>query len=318
MAPRPQQGQAGPGRMGQIQPQLLARVTQAFFRTGRFQMVERAQLNAGSRKASSSRAGWWTTPAPPGWASQMGAAFVLVGNYTGSIGHTAEVTSHFFGGKTREDAYPGHLEVRLDLVNTEDGSIREAFLIHAASQDAKAYHAYELLLDDLTANLEKETAARFPMMGYVIKVISEREALVTWARPAAGEGRRLPAGGAGPGRGAPGDRQADQGRAPGAHPAAGDRCGDESSIPEGHRRPGDAQRSARRWSRRGSYGRVPPLSPAFPAAALAPLGADGIDPPGLVPALPLDTPGPVLPIRPVLSARLALSLGPGRLVALGH
>jgi len=181
-APRPQQGQAGPGRMGQIQPQLLARVTQAFFRTGRFQMVERAQLNAVLKEGKFEQSGLVDDATAARLGKQMGAAFVLVGNYTGSIGHTAEVTSHFFGGKTREDAYPGHLEVRLDLVNTEDGSIREAFLIHAASQDAKAYHAYELLLDDLTANLEKETAARFPMMGYVIKVISEREALVDLGR----------------------------------------------------------------------------------------------------------------------------------------
>jgi len=178
-AQRPPQGQV---RMGQIQPQLLARVTQVFFRTGRFQMVERAQLNAVLREGKFEQSGLVDDATAARLGKQMGAAFVLVGNYTGSIGHTAEVTTHFFGGKTREDAYPGHLEVRLNLVNTEDGSIREAFLIHAASQDANPYHAYELLLDDLTANLEQETAARFPMTGYVIKVISEREALVDLGR----------------------------------------------------------------------------------------------------------------------------------------
>jgi curli biogenesis system outer membrane secretion channel CsgG len=182
MAARPAQGQAGPTRMGQIQPQILSRVTMAFLKTGRFQLVERAQLDAVLKEGKFEQSGLVDDATAAKLGKQMGATFVLVGSFTGSIGHTAEVTSHFFGGKTREDSYPGHLEVRLNLVNTEDGSIREAFLFHASSQDPKAYHAYELLLDDLTANLEKETALRFPLTGYVIKVISEREALVDLGR----------------------------------------------------------------------------------------------------------------------------------------
>lgn len=176
------QGPAAPTRMGQIQPQIMSRVTMAFLKTGRFQLVERAQLDAVLREGKFEQSGLVDDATAARLGRQMGATFVLVGSYTGSLGHTAEVTTHFFGGKTREDAYPGHLEVRLNLVNTEDGSIREAFLLHASSQDPKAYHSYELLLDDLTASLGKETAARFPLTGYVIKVISEREALVDLGR----------------------------------------------------------------------------------------------------------------------------------------
>jgi hypothetical protein len=164
--------------MGQIQPQILTRVNMAFLKTGRFQMVERAHLDAIMKEGKFEQSGLVDDATAVKLGKQMGATFVLVGTYTGSIGHTAEVTTHFFGGKTREDSYPGHLEVRLNLVNTEDGSIREAFLVRASSQDAKPYHSYELLLENLAANLEQETAARFPLTGYVIKVISEREALV--------------------------------------------------------------------------------------------------------------------------------------------
>jgi hypothetical protein len=178
MPARPQQMPAGQGRMGQIQPQILSRVTLAFLKTGRFQMVERSQLDAVLREGKFQHSGLVDDATAAKLGKQMGASLVLVGTYTGNIGHTAEVTTHFFGSKTREDAYPGHLEVRLNLVNTEDGSIRESFLLHASSTDPKEYHSYELLLDDLAVNLDKETAARFPLTGYVIKVISDREALV--------------------------------------------------------------------------------------------------------------------------------------------
>jgi hypothetical protein len=177
-----QQGQQGPSRMGQIQMQLHTRVGLAFLKTGNFRLVERAQLNAVLQEGKFEQSGLVDDATAASLGKQAGATYVLVGSYTGSIGHTAEVTSHFFGGKTREDAYPGHLEVRMNLVNTQDGLIKETFLIRAASTDPKAYHSYELLLDDFTANLEKETVARFPLMGCVIKVISEREALVDLGR----------------------------------------------------------------------------------------------------------------------------------------
>jgi hypothetical protein len=109
---------------------------------------------------------------------QRGAAYVLVGSYTGGIGHTTEVKTGFFGGTSRTESFPGHLEVRLRLVNTETGSIQEVILVHAASLDAKYYHSYELLLDDLSHGLDQDLAARFPRTGYVIKLISDREALV--------------------------------------------------------------------------------------------------------------------------------------------
>jgi hypothetical protein len=182
MVARPPQAPAGPTRMGQIQPQINARVTMAFLKTGRFQLVERAQLDTVLKEGKFEQSGLVDDATAARLGKQMGATFVLVGSYTGSIGHTAEVKTGFFGGKSREDSYPGHLEVRMNLVNTEDGSIREAFLLHVSSMDPKAYHSYELLLDALTDSLDKETAARFPLMGYVIKVISEREALVDLGR----------------------------------------------------------------------------------------------------------------------------------------
>jgi curli biogenesis system outer membrane secretion channel CsgG len=178
---RPAQAQqvpAGPGRLLALEDQINQRVTMAFFRTGRFQMIERSQLNAVLKEGKFEQSGLVDDATAARLGKQIGATFVLVGSYTGGIGHTVEIKTGFFGGKSREDTYPGHLEVRVRMVNTEDGSIREPILLHAASLDAKSYHSYELLLDDLSRNLDQEVTARFPLTGYVIKVISEREVLV--------------------------------------------------------------------------------------------------------------------------------------------
>lgn len=182
--PQPQQGAVGigTGRLAALEDQINQRVTMAFFRTGKFQMIERSQLNAVLKEGKLEQSGLVDDATAARLGKQMGATFVLVGSYTGGIGHTVEIKKGFFGGQSREDSFPGHLEVRLRMVNTEDGSIREPILLHASSLDAKYYHSYELLLDDLSRSLDQEVTDRFPLTGYVIKVISDREALVDLGR----------------------------------------------------------------------------------------------------------------------------------------
>ena len=179
---QPPQAQAGANRQGSLEAQLNQRVTMAFFGTGRFQLIERAQLNAVLSEGKFEHSGLVDDATAAKLGRQMGASFVVVGSYTGSLGHSVEVKTGFFGSKSRKESYPGHLEVRLRMVNTEDGSIREAFLVTAESTDEKGYHSYELLLDDFSKGLLAETTARFPMTGYVIKVLSEHEALVDLGR----------------------------------------------------------------------------------------------------------------------------------------
>jgi hypothetical protein len=178
----PQQGLGGPKAQLALEAQINQRVTMAFFKTGRFQLIEREQLPAVLKEGAFQHGGLVDDATAVELGKQAGAAFVLVGSFTGGIGHSVEVARGFFGGRTRTDTWPGHLEVRLRLVNTESGTISEPILVHAASTDAKYYHSYELLLDDLTRGLEQETAARYPLTGCVIKVISDREVLVDLGR----------------------------------------------------------------------------------------------------------------------------------------
>jgi hypothetical protein len=180
--PRGNSPAAGPRPSLALEDQINQRVTMAMLRTGRFRLVERSQLTAVLKEGRFEQSGLVDDATAARLGQQIGATFVLVGSYTGGIGHTTTVKTGFFGGQSREESYPGHLEVRLRLVGTEDGAIREAMLLHAASKDAAYYHSYELLLDDLGRSLDQDLAVRFPLTGYVIKLISSREALVDLGR----------------------------------------------------------------------------------------------------------------------------------------
>lgn len=181
-AARVQPGPGGPRTLPAMEAQINQRVTMAFFKTGKFQMIERAQLNAVLREGKLEQSGLVDDATAARLGRQLGAAFVLVGSYTGGLGHVTELKTSFFGTRSRKDSFPGHLEARLRLVGTEDGTIREPFLVHATSSDPAYYHSYELLLDDFSHNLAREVATRYPLTGYVIKLLSEREALVDLGR----------------------------------------------------------------------------------------------------------------------------------------
>jgi len=180
-SPRPAP-EAGPGPLLALEDQLDQRVTMAFFHTGRFQLIERAQLASVLKEGRLEQSGLVDDRTAARLGRQLGAAYVLVGSYTGGLGHVTELKTSFFGTRSRKDSFPGHLEARLRLVGTEDGTIREPFLVHATSSDPAYYHSYELLLDDFSRNLAREVATRYPLTGYVIKLLSEREALVDLGR----------------------------------------------------------------------------------------------------------------------------------------
>lgn len=181
-AARVQPGPGGPRTLPAMEAQINQRVTMAFFRTGRFQLIEREQLPAVLKEGAFEHGGLVDDARAVELGKQAGAAFVLVGSYTGGIGHTVEVKRGFFGSQSRTDSWPGHLEVLLRMVNTESGEISEPILVRAASLDAQYNHSYELLLDDLARSLRQAAAERYPLRGYVIKVISDREVLVDLGR----------------------------------------------------------------------------------------------------------------------------------------
>ena len=156
---------------------LVQRIDMAYHKTGRFQLIERAQMRTVLREGILEQKGAVDDATAVILGRQLGARFVLVGSYNGSMAHAAEVQEHVFSKDTRTDFYPAKLEVRLRLVRTEDGSIQEPILLNAASTHPQASQSFDLLMDDFSRALDHELALRYPLKGYVVRVLSEKELL---------------------------------------------------------------------------------------------------------------------------------------------
>jgi hypothetical protein len=161
---------------------LIQRIDMAYLQTGRFRLIERTQLAAVLKEAAFEQNGLVDEATAVTLGRQLGATYVLVGSYSGALAHAAEVQEHLFGKDTRVDFYPAKLEVRLRLVRTEDGTIQEPILLTATAKAPQASAAFELLMEDFTRALEHELALRYPLNGYVVRVLSGQELLCDLGR----------------------------------------------------------------------------------------------------------------------------------------
>ena len=180
-APQQPQTQA-PARTRPLGENLIQRIDMAYFRTGRFKVIERKQLNAILKEGAFQNKGMVDDATAVTLGKQLGAKYVIVGSYNGTMARAAEIQEHVFSKDTRQEFFPAKLEVRLRMVNTEDGSILEPLLLSASAKDPQRSQAFELLMEDFTRVLEHELAVRYPLNGYLIKCLSDREALADLGR----------------------------------------------------------------------------------------------------------------------------------------
>jgi hypothetical protein len=174
---RPAPPAKAPVRARPLGELLVQRIDMAYLKTGRFHVLERTQMAAVLKEAAFEQHGLVDDATAVTLGRQLGAKYILVGSYSGALAHAAEVQEHLFGKDTRADFYPAKLEVRLRMVRTEDGTIQEPLLINASAKAPQASTAFELLMEDFTRALEHELALRYPLTGYVVRVLSERELL---------------------------------------------------------------------------------------------------------------------------------------------
>jgi len=156
---------------------LIHRIDVAYFKTGRFRMIERKQLNAILKEGALQNKGIVDDSTAVTLGKQLGAKFVIIGSYNGNMARAAEIQEHLFSKDTRQVFFPAKLEVRLRMVNTEDGAILEPLIVTAAARDPQGSKAFDMLMDDFARALDHELDVRYPLRGYVIKLLSDQEVL---------------------------------------------------------------------------------------------------------------------------------------------
>ena len=194
-----QQGQAGQGprfrrglgaqalppapvRSRPLGEQLVQRIDMAYLKTDRFQLIERAQMKAVLKEAALEQNGTVDDATAVTLGRQLGAKFVLVGSYSGTMARGVAVTEHVFSKDTREPFLEGKLEVRLRLVRTEDGTIQEPMILNATAKAPQGAQAFDGLMDAFSRVLEHELAVRYPLSGFVVKLLSDKEILADLGR----------------------------------------------------------------------------------------------------------------------------------------
>jgi len=171
-----------PGRSRPLGELLTQRIDMNFLKTGRFQLIERTQMNAVLKEGALEQKGLVDDATAVTLGRQLGATFVLVGSYNGNMVRGIDIQEHVFAKDTREEFFQGKLEVRLRVVRTEDGTIQEPMILNASARAPQQGKAFEALMEDFSNVLGRELSVRYPVTGYVVKLLSDKEVLTDLGR----------------------------------------------------------------------------------------------------------------------------------------
>jgi len=167
----------GRGSFGDQQDETYQKVTQAFFLTKRFDLMERAQLSAVLGEGKLQSSGVVDDATAVALGRQLGVTFVVLGSYSGSMDRTVE---SFQGknGPVYNVYFPAKITLNLRMVKVENGRIEETFEAAGLSKAASPTQGIAEVMRDLSVKLNREVSNKFPITGYLIKVLSEKEAVI--------------------------------------------------------------------------------------------------------------------------------------------
>jgi hypothetical protein len=174
----PLKGHADPQFGANSGDAVYQKVTQSFFKTKRFTMVERAQMAAvlGEGRLQNSDAIDDNTAVSMG--KQMGVKFLILGSYSTTIAHTRDELRDKRGNVSIVEGWPATMVVNLRMVDVQTGKIVELIDGKGSANGSDPSHSVSTTMDDLTKKLDREVSNHYPMTGYVIKVMDEKKAMI--------------------------------------------------------------------------------------------------------------------------------------------
>lgn len=163
----------GSGVIGNPRDNVIQMVTDAFHKTKRFNVIERSQLGSVFTEQKNQSSGLFDEGTAVTLGKQAGASLVVVGSY--DITQTQE-RSVYQGQVSYQ--FPSKLDLNIRVVDVQTGKIKETVKILARAKEHEESRAYEKLKEDAIVKLEREVSNKYPLAGYVIKVLNDKEALI--------------------------------------------------------------------------------------------------------------------------------------------
>lgn len=173
----PLRGQAA-STYGDPSDDIYQRVTGAFFKTRRFTVIERNQLGAVLNEGKNQGTVAFDEASAITLGRQVGAKIVVIGSYTANMSRTTGSYQTKNGGTEYYELFPGTVVVNLRLVNVESGKIQDVIDATGTGKESTSSKSVAVTLDDLSKKLDREVSNHFPLTGYVIKVIDEKQAMI--------------------------------------------------------------------------------------------------------------------------------------------
>ena len=177
IAVMPLRGQAA-NNFGNPQDDIYQRVTTAFFKTKRFTMIERAQLGAVLNESKIQGTVAFDDASAVALGKQVGAKIVVIGSYTANIVRTFGQSTDKMGYVHNYEFWPADVTVSLRMVNVETGRIQDVIDAKGTSKEGDAARGVRGAMDDLAKKMEREVSNHFPITGYIIKVLDEKQAMI--------------------------------------------------------------------------------------------------------------------------------------------
>lgn len=173
----PLRGQAA-STYGDPSDDIYQRVTGAFFKTRRFTMIERSQLGSVLNEGKNQGTVAFDEASAIALGRQVGAKIVVIGSYTANMSRTTGSYQTKNGGTEHYELFPGTVVVNLRLVNVESGKIQDVIDATGNGKESTSSKSVAVTLDDLSKKLDREVSNHFPLTGYIIKVIDEKQAMI--------------------------------------------------------------------------------------------------------------------------------------------
>lgn len=180
LAVLPLQG-AARGGFGDPRAELYQKATQAFLATRRFDLMERQQLDAVLGEDKLQASGLVDEATAQIMGRKLGVQYVVVGSYAASMDC---VVGSYQGknGPVSTTSYPAKVTLSLRMVNVQTGRIEETFEAAGASNAGNPTAGLSELMRDLARKLDREVFNKFPLSGYLIQVLDERQVLADLGR----------------------------------------------------------------------------------------------------------------------------------------
>lgn len=171
----------GMDSFGNQQDEMYQTVASSFFQTRRFELMERGQLAEVLGEAKFQNAGLVDDASAVAVGKQLGVKFVVLGSYSGAMNRSRE-SYESNKGTVYNEVWPAQATVSLRMVSVETGRIEETFKATGTAKEPNSTRSMSAVMRDLSVKLNREVSNKFPLNGYIIKVITEREAMIDLGR----------------------------------------------------------------------------------------------------------------------------------------